>query len=154
MMNAYELGISPEEYTSLVLLHDHMVRDAWTVNMGRSVPHEDNVCGSAACLGGNMYMLQEPWDRNTDPWRNYATKMSGYVHHHSHEGMRELFFPYDLDEVLVASGRTRGTFAGGDWQQIPTAVTIKAVENFLNTGRPKWRQAWNDVGPPDISLSD
>ena len=84
-----------------------------------SVTCETSHCGSIACIGGYMAMvLQKP--------KAWVSKYNIQPHHTDPErapkSLVPLFFPHE-----------------GDYDQITNKQAIKAIDNWLETGRPKWR---------------
>lgn len=73
-------------------------------------------CGSIGCIGGYMSMIMHP-----DITGNL------YVRNYRSHSLNLLFFP--PNEV-----------AGWDWEKITPKQAIKAIDNWLATGKPQWEK--------------
>ncbi len=102
-----------------VLVHSTRARpvdDVHAFNMEIACNVEN--CGSVACIGGTMAMIMcmEELDAK---W---------YVSKKSSGALRRLFYPTDEPGVCVS------------YCHITAKQSIKAIDNFLTTGEPKWKQ--------------
>ena len=83
-------------------------------------------CGSAACIGGWM----------ADALLNRATPAAAreYVENGGETGdLYELFYPEDLEA----------------WDEILPADAVKAIDNMLAHGNPRWAQVRPDLATDD-----
>lgn len=132
-----ELGLTFAEYGALlgtramlerkVLIHDVNVafRNVGAKHVfNMSIACETNQsCGSVTCIGGTMGLIMGLGHHNAD---RYVGKANG--------GLRRLFFPPDVLK----------------YAKIKPEWTIKAIDNFLTYGEPRWEKAiprkdWNRV---------
>jgi hypothetical protein len=158
MKTSRQLKIRKEEHDALVALLDHMKRDQWTVNMSYGSPRSEvgaldvNLCGTACCIGGNMFMMMNPVE--DDEWRSmgrldrerYIDSMDDYVS--ERRPLKRLFYPdHESDKLMKERRIWVDEYGDSDWSKIPPAAVIKAIENFLETGNPKWAAVVDAFAP-------
>jgi hypothetical protein len=70
-------------------------------------------CGIVGCIGGHMALI-------------LGESPEVYVAR-THGRLRRLFYPFGLPV--------------GGWEEITAKQAVKAIDNFLTTGKPMWRKA-------------
>lgn len=83
-----------------------------------------NGCGTISCIGGTMAFIM-----GIDEIDYVGT---GFTHGNHSPVLRSLFFPTDLPMSV------------DNWHKITPAQAVKAIDNFLNTGKPNWVEAFKD----------
>lgn len=86
-------------------------------------------CGTVACIGGTMGLLMGlPTDwRNVDARNPTSVKHyvgNGFMHGAHSPALKTLFFPP----------------SNIDWDLITNKIAVKAIDNWLATGRPSWQK--------------
>jgi len=123
-LNAKQLGIKEQEFWALLHVRDELERgDIVHYDCGRGgikrwfdmgVGGDRYECGTMGCIGGWMYAAMHP---KATPGR-----MQGYVNRHEGDSpFHELFF-------------------GKTWSSITPAQAVKAIDNFLECGKPHWEE--------------
>lgn len=135
MKTASQLGISQTEYEALVKVRDglaagllvHKVLDYPNEQIYvRHCPTEDVIgyfnmnyegqgCGTVACIGGWMAASM-----GIDQ-QDYVQSTGG--------SLRGLFYPPMMDDLEHA-----------DYEDITAEMAVKAIDNYLRTGNPFWRE--------------
>lgn len=87
-----------------------------------SVPLRSQDCGTVGCIGGHMALILGK--QNADDAHYYVHGAGRSV------ALHPLFFPAEI-----------GCHKYKSWSEIPIPVTVAAIENFLYTGEPRWRDA-------------
>lgn len=147
MKTAEELDLTEEEYEALKQVR--CLLDTGNIpgeNFDMAKMHDTNSCGTVACIGGwmsilmeteqpeNLFSSGEKLDPKTDPNASCLFVMS-------HGPCHDLFYPNIM---------SKGT-SWYDWERISLFSrehAVEAIDNFLETGYPKWREIYQrDIGP-------
>lgn len=130
-LNPSELGMTMDQYLALIEVRDALEGGTLPGEFDMSIPYEKTKCGTAACIGGWMYVFEN--DGEIDEWG-----MGQYVNEHSglfHNGERRnptllhpLFFPP----------------TGVAYESITESQAVEAIDSFLETGNPKWQLPADD----------
>lgn len=152
-LSSVELGMEMWEYDNavrlLAMLEDpesgvkiDMVNTHVSIcSVTHQLPIETYDCGSAACIGGHIHLMQG----HVTPAENAAYVGSRY----DHPVLGPLFFP-GQDESIIYN-----TDGGGSYDAEADALTdaayhatpaqaARALRSALTTGRPNWRAALLD----------
>lgn len=135
MLSHKELGITKKEKNALLWVRYMLDTKAIKKNMfDMSDPaSSDDVCGTACCIGGwaklHMLGIQSNEDGEYFLTSSEVREIQNYVYD-AEEGaspLEALFYPYDID----------------DWDGIKPSEGSKAITNFLETGKPDWKNVVN-----------
>jgi hypothetical protein len=120
-------GITFPEYGAL--LGTRAMLAAGTLEHGKAchtvpLPHEHQFdmnkscfaygCGTVSCIGGTMALIM---GMSPSTARSYVSNSS--------ETLRDLFYPQDLHSTK--------------WHRITPRQAVKAIDNWLRTGKPMWK---------------
>lgn len=140
MKTAEELGIEPWEHKRLIEVRALLMQDSFDVkkpvntrcskpvfDMGisalgtKEAEKEGYACPSVSCIGGSMYLLEHGvFGENLS--NDDAKLVDGYVWRN--RPLHILFFPP----------------SHVPYDKITPSIAAEAIENFLNTGDPKWEE--------------
>lgn len=142
MKTAEELGIADWEFEKLLEVRDLFasgrVNHVREVDLDDDTPLEDSIigdsfnmelaskrsdCGAVCCIGGWMHALQH--GTKVDNKLVFDVKQARDYVWDSKDELHALFFPHEI----------------GDWVAITPARAVKAINNFLRTGKAKWERA-------------
>lgn len=126
MMTARKLGLTKKELEALLAVRDGLASGAYKhvrnfsdtkskkpmFNMTQACVSDS--CGTIGCIGGWM---ARQMGLNEIEAHDYVYETPGKTY--------DLFFPKGLN---------------GDWDKITPKQAVKAIDNFLETGDPKWPQ--------------
>lgn len=98
---------------------------AHTFNMATACQTQD--CGTVGCIGGTMALIMGTspqhyvgrQDGADNPWRTDGSKWRSQTLH-------DLFYPPEGDRLTP-------------WDQITVKQAIRAIDNWLDTGKPGWK---------------
>ena len=117
--NAYSVG------AKLALQGDHVFTMGEWLYKGETFLNSENSekypnahCGTVACIGGHMQLMG----------------IAGLIDIPDEHPLHRLFYP-DIDESVMS------------WNDITPKQTIKAIDNFLVNGNPKWKEVVGQVKP-------
>lgn len=141
MLTAEQLGITDAEYTALLTTRDLLAAEQPVINfdMGYCFTHTEachacqvteplNLCGTTACIGGWMSLLMQNSGSLPDEITpQQALGMNEYVESYLYTGpLHNLFWGYP-------------TIGVDPWQG------VEAINNFLETGDPQWREVMKSL---------
>lgn len=135
---AEELKITQEQFCALIKVREALadgtlvwvgddqvqarkLSGANVFNMSRW--HEQHTCGTVGCIGG--------WSGFFAGERNHGDLWQGAKELRYGSGIKELFFPF---------GGSNGS-NGPAWSTLKPQHAVRAIDNFLKTGNPNWKEA-------------
>jgi hypothetical protein len=83
------------------------------------------VCGTTSCIGGTMAIIM---GLKPDEATTYVGTLAGYGNHS--QALTNLFFP----SIRDGDGWDKG------WSDITPDHAVRAIDNWLRDGRPRWRK--------------
>lgn len=136
---ARELGLKNKHYCALVKALDalqngcirHVKAPGFLVGDGSDTKVDrfnmnfwrtEASCGTVACIGGTAEVVA---GLPMFSLSSVAEDMGG------DSGLYHLFYPHELD---------RGEWNADSWDKITTKHAIKALQNYLTSGDPKWTE--------------
>jgi hypothetical protein len=145
MIELSKLGISPSEYGNLIKVRDMLAASVIPHNLDQGKAPGDSFnmyaacrkehnCGTAMCIGGWIRLFE--LDLAADEKGVYTISeahqrdISGYVHDRGGP-IRELFWPKTNRDYFLSPSEMR---------RITPAQAVKAIDNFLHTGKPYWHE--------------
>jgi hypothetical protein len=143
---ARSLNIRDAEYQALVefrhmlaagtFVHDPDCECQKPEGFNMNFISDSSDCGTTCCIGGWMFRIMM---RNGTC--DFSVKDTNYVNHDRSYALGSLFYPFQEE-----------TNEEYDFplDLVPPAFALKAVDNFLTTGRPNWPNA---CGIEDLELS-
>lgn len=137
---------------------DDTGRDVPLFNMATAAATYE--CGSVACIGGNMSLIMQGVRLTSERIGltfEQANIADSYVFSHRpstiglpssnsrkrHRGLTALFYPRELGTMSEDNVDTVS-----DWERITPAAAVDAIDNFLETGDPKWEDVGRKHGIP------
>lgn len=145
-----ELGLTESELVNLKKVRDLLSSNAIekgsrgtedekdVFNMAYSCSQKDHSCGSILCIGGWLKLFE--LDLKPDDLGIYAIsdgdqdRISDYVDAAQAKPIGDLFWPSD------EYGEVRD-----DINSITAHQAVRAIDNFLRTGKPNWSVVMEDV---------
>lgn len=109
--------MTPQEREALIRVRDKLAFGALKLNMQMI----RSSCGTAHCIGGWMYVFLKPSEVGYHDIWSYV-QQGGCTRS---QKLKSLFYPQTLNRK---------------WGNITPAQAVRAIDNFLKDGFPRWRK--------------
>lgn len=157
MLTPEELGITPKELAALLMVREmlathsvewtgiKMLDESFVNKFNMAVPVADD-CGTECCIGGWMYVFMQPeLKRKNGVFVVDDTQdADNYVDGNASEPLTALFYP--LQKGYAGNWIGGYSDASIDYEKIPPELAVRAIDNFLEHGKPDWEGLLKDAG--------
>lgn len=147
MKTAAQLGLTESELDALLRVRDLLDAGLIEHDPERNNPdhdrptkprfdigviHEDRSCGTTLCIGGWTKLIDLGIDTDEGGHLPISSRSKDIIDlfvMDAKDGLRNLFYPNAIDK----------------WDRITPKRAVAAINNFVETGFPKWRQVVAEV---------